>query len=582
MLNHKTKNDETKISKPGQYSGYSEEIYQEVVRISRYLHIRGINIAVDIFRPSKDGVSPVDEPYPVIYQHYAYNRARISQENIYYLVKHGYVVMIDDARGTGASFGCKPYQFNHEEAMDSRELIEWAAAQPWCNGKIGMFGGSQMGGTQLLITATKPPHLVSIMPAVTTIDQFMRHPNGVHLNMPGKPGMPLPPETAKPVDADTSGNMAEAAIKEHQPSPSLYQMWPGPRNFRNSYMPEIKDMPSIVTSPITYVDEIKNSGVKMYNVAGWYDQAPASQLGAWKLWGGKLIIGPWIHEMMVDGEVPKVEMVRTETLRWMDFNLKGIGNGIDREPSIYYCTINAPENKKWKSTSEWPLPNQKLTKYYFDAGPTKTVNSANDGSLRTSHSGSSSRDIYKIDYSIQMFDGKFKENARYWDGDMTRGVDSKGLTYTSERLPQDIEITGHPIVHLWISSSSQDGDFHAFLEEIDGKSNKSSYVTNGMIRASNRALSTRSPWTDLGLPYHRCWDIDARPLIPEETVELAFDMYPISYTFRRGNRIRVTITGANAPLYPGIMESSPPTLIVHGGAEHASCIELPVIPAAAI
>jgi putative CocE/NonD family hydrolase len=433
-----------------------------------------------------------------------------------------------------------------------------------------------MGGTQLLIAATKPPHLVSIMPAVTTIDQFMRHPNGVHLNMPGTPGMPMPAETAKPVDADNSGNMADAALKEHRPSLGLYQMWPGPYNFRNSYMPEIKDMPSIVTSPITYSDEIKSSGVKMYNVAGWYDQAPLSQLGAWKLWGGKLIIGPWVHEMMVDIEIPKEELLQVETLRWMDFNLKGIQNGIDQEPPIYYYTINAPKGKEWKFTSHWPLANQKLTKYYFYAGPTGTVGSINDGSLSTSHSGFSATDTYEVDYSVNVFDGKFVENARFWDGDMTGGTDSKGLTYTSERLSADTEVTGHPVVHLWVSSTSRNGDFHVFLEEVDGETNKSRFVTNGMIRASNRALATRAPWSDLGLPYHRCWDVDARPMTPGEIVELAFDLYPISYVFRRGNRLRVTITGANAPIYPGIKEEPAPKVTVYNYEAFNSYIELPV------
>ena len=567
-----------KISKPGEYRGYCREIYSDVVCTSRYLNIRGINIAVDIYRPSQDGVSPIDDPYPVIYQHYAYNRARISKDNINFLVKHGYVVIIDDARGTGASFGYKPYQFNLEEAMDSKELIEWAATQPWCNGKVGMFGGSQMGGTQLLIAAIRPPHLVSIMPAVTTIDQFMRHPNGVYLNMPGKPGIPVPAETPKPVDADTSGIMAATAIKEHRRSTSLYQMFPGPYIFRNSYVPDINDMPSIVTSPITYSDEIRSSGVKMYNVTGWYDQTPASQLGAWKLWGGKLIIGAWVHEMMVDVEIPKVELLQIETLRWMDFNLKGIQNGIDNEPPICYYNINAPEHRQWKFTSQWPLPNQKLTKCYFDAGPTKTVSSINDGGLSTSHSGFSSSDTYEVDYSVNVFNGQFKENARFWDGDMTEGTDRKGLTYTSERLSADTEVTGHPLVHLWVSSTSKDGDFHVFLEEVDGETNISRFVTNGMIRASNRALSTRSPWTELGLPYHRCWDVDAKPTTPGDIVELAFDLYPISYVFRRGNRIRVTITGANAPIYAGIVEDPPPTVSIYRDAARASCIVLPVIP----
>jgi putative CocE/NonD family hydrolase len=356
-------------------------------------------------------------------------------------------------------------------------------------------------------------------------------------------------------------------------------MFPGPYIFRNSYVPDINDMPAIVTSPITYGDEIKRSGVKMYNVAGWYDQASASQLGAWKLWGGKLIIGPWVHEMTVDIEIPKIELLQIETLRWMDFNLKGIRNGIDNEPPICYYTINAPEHRQWKFASQWPLPNQELTKYYFDAEPTKTVSSINDGGLSTSHSVFSTSDTYEVDYSVNVFNGKFKENARFWDGDMTEGTDRKGLTYTSDRLAADTEVTGHPVVHLWVSSTSQDGDFHVFLEEVDGEINKSRFVTNGMIRASNRALSTRSPWSDLGLPYHRCWDVDAKPITPGDIVELAFDLYPVSYVFRRGNRIRVTVTGANAPVYPGIKEDPAPKVTVYHFGAFNSYIELPIIPA---
>jgi len=569
-----------KMSRPGEYHGYSEEVYPQVVCISKYINIRGINIAVDIYRPSQDGITPTNEPLPVVYQHYAYNRGKISSVNIYPLVKHGYVVIIDDARGTGASFGYKPYQFSHEEALDAKELIEWIVNQSWCNGKVGMFGGSQMGGMQLLIVATRPPGLVSIMPTVTTIDQFMRHPNGVYLGMPGKPEVPAPPETAKPVDADTSGAMAAAAIKEHERGASLNIMFPGPYVFRNDYVPEIRDMPAIVSSPITYRDDITGSGIKMYHVAGWYDQAPTSQFGAWKLWGGKLTIGPWLHWMTIDMEPPKIEILRIETLRWMDYTLKGIQNGIMDEPPVCYYTFNAPKNKEWKFTSQWPLPNQQLTRYFFNIGPAKTVNSVNDGGLSTSRSKSQTSDAYRVDYSIRVFDGTFKENERFWDGDMTKGTDSKGLTYTSEVLSADTEVTGHPVVHLWVSSTSKDGDFHVFLEEVDGKTGKSLFITNGMIRASNRAVSTQSPWSDLGLPYHRCYDVDAKPLTPGEVVELAFDLYPISYIFRAGNRIRVTVTGANAPIYPGIKEDPAPTINMYRDPSHASYIELPVIPQA--
>ena len=477
-----------KVSRPGEYSGYSRESYPQIIRNSRYVLIRGINIAVDIYRPSRDGASPVDIPLPAAYQHFEYSRDNINKKDIDLLVKHGYAVVVADARGTGASFGYKPYQFNREEVLDSKDLIEWIARQPWCSGKVGMFGGSQMGGVQLLIAAVRPAGLVSIMPGVMTIDQFMRHPNGVYLGMPGKPGVQIPPETFRPVDADASGLMAADAVKEHQRNFSLDRMFPGPYVFRNGYISEMQDMPAIVSSPITYSDEIKASGIKMYNVAGWFDQASTSQFAAWRLWGGKLIMGPWNHMMTFDSEI-----VRIETLRWMDYTLKDIQNGILDEPSIRYYTFNAPEGREWKSASQWPLPQQNPTKYYFTAGQTATVKSVNDGGLGPVCPPSQSPDKYRVDYSVRVFDGNFKENARVWEGDMTGGTDSRGLTYTSGILSADIEVTGHPLVRLWVSSTSEDGDFHVFLEEVDGRTGKSLFVTNGMIRASNRALSVQSP-----------------------------------------------------------------------------------------
>jgi uncharacterized protein len=562
-----------KISRPGKYSGYSEDIYPQIIRTSRYVLVRGINLAVDIYRPSQDGTKPVDLPLPAVYQHYEYSRERVTVKDIGLLVRHGYVVIIADARGTGASFGYKPYQFNREEVLDSRELIEWIAGQPWCSGKVGMFGGSQMGGIQLLIAAARPAGLVSVMPGVTSIDQFMRHPNGVYLGMPGRPGAQEPPETVRPVDIDTSGLMAAAAVKEHELNVSMDRMFPGPYIFRNSYNPEMRDMPAIVSSPISYGDEIKASGVNIYQVAGWFDQASTSQFAAWNLWGGKLIIGPWTHKMTFDSDI-----VAVETWRWMDYTLKGIDNGIMDEPPIRYYTFNAPQGQDWKSTSQWPLPGQKLTKYYFASGPAGTVRSGNDGGLSLSPVKPQTPDTYQIDYSVRVFDGNFKENARFWDGDMTAGTDEKGLTYTSQPLAENIEVTGHPVVHLWVSSTGKDGDIHIFLEEIDGRTGKSLFVTNGMIRASNRAESVQYPWTGLGLPYHRCYDVDSKPMVPGEIVELSFDLYPVSYIFRRDNRIRVTLTGANEPIYPGLKEALPPTISLYHDPTHQSCIELPLIP----
>ena len=162
---------------------------------------------------------------------------------------------------------------------------------------------------------------------------------------------------------------------------------------------------------------------------------------------------------------------------------------------------------------------------------------------------------------------------------MEKSVDSKALTYTSAPLDSDIEITGTPLIHLWVSSTSKDGYFFAFLEEVDGKTNVSHYITNGMIRAGCRALSDRFPWTDFGIPYHRCYKTDYQPLTPGQPEALDFSFYPTSYILRRGNRIRVSITGSLQTNYAGMVENPPPRLSIFRDSSRLSYLELPEIPA---
>jgi putative CocE/NonD family hydrolase len=578
-----------KISRPGEYSGYSEKIYSEVSRTSRYLYIRGNNLAIDIYRPARNGAA-VTEPYPGILQNIRYQRRGLYTDiaMIKDWVEHGYVVAVLDPRGAGASFGHREGEWSWEEALDARDVIEWLAAQPYCSGKVGMWGFSYMSGIQLLVAATRPPHLAAIVPEAATIDHFFHCPNGVVWTPPRSPKSveyPLdmagasadPPQN---VDEDTSGDALKAAVKEHEANIYSDQVWVPGRVFRNEYKPEIRSMNFIAQSPITYSDDIKGSGVAVYNIGGWYDAAPAQALAAWKLWGGKVIIGPWGHIGVLAADIAK-----TEHLRWFDFHLKGIKNSVMEEPPIHHYTINAPAGHEWRATAQWPLPSQRLTRYYFSSGPSGTSASINDGCLGSAPpDGSNSGDSYIVDYSIKVFEeggaDLYRENERVWSGDMEKSADAKGLTFTSPPLEADLQITGVPVICLWVSSSSNDGYFFAFLEEVDGPSKVSRYITDAAIRAACRSLSTRFPFTELGMPYHRCYDTDVQPLVPGVPVELIFDFYPTSYIFRRGNRIRVTLTGSLQSNYAGMIENPPPRITVYRDASRASYIELPVIPSA--
>ncbi len=271
-------------------------------------------------------------------------------------------------------------------------------------------------------------------------------------------------------------------------------------------------------------------------------------------------------------------IVLPEMQRWFDYWLKGIDNGIMNEPKIHYHVMKAPNEWEWRTANAWPLPEQNPIKYYFDAGPSGSVESVNDGQLSAElPSDNSGKDDYEVDYTTT------SGIATRWDNAVGEGFDysgigendKKGLTYTTETLAEDVEVTGHPVVHLWVSSTATDGDFFVYLEEVDGEG-VSHYVSEGTLRASHRAIN--EPYYDnLGLPFHRSHKEDIVELEPGEPAELSFDLQPTSNFFNAGNRIRITITCADKDnaLTPEL--SPPPTVSVYRNAQHASYISLPVI-----
>ena len=160
--------------------------------------------------------------------------------------------------------------------------------------------------------------------------------------------------------------------------------------------------------------------------------------------------------------------------------------------------------------------------------------------------------------------------------DMTSN-DEKGLTYTTTPLAANVEVTGHPIIHLWITSTHEDGDFFAYLEEVD-ENGYSQYISEGTLRASHRAI-TSPPYNNAGLPYHRSYADDISSLT-KEPAELIFDLLPTSNIFDEGHRIRVTITctDKDTSLTPEI--SPPPTISILRNSNFTSYISLPIIPQA--
>ncbi len=156
-----------------------------------------------------------------------------------------------------------------------------------------------------------------------------------------------------------------------------------------------------------------------------------------------------------------------------------------------------------------------------------------------------------------------------------RSNDAKALTYTTPPLEKAVQVIGHPVMHVWLRSDASDLDMFAYLEEVDGSGN-STYITEGNLRASHRSLD-QAPYDNLGLPYHHHFKSELEPIPAGQPVELVFDLLPTAYLFREGNRIRITITFADADNFETPVLNPTPKLHLLRDRNHPSSIQLPIV-----
>ena len=587
----------TQISSFGNYCGFTEPRFDDWQCVSQYVAMRdGTRLAVDIMHPVSAGVL-VEEPLPAIWTHTRYQRASLTREGevetlaehwdpwLFQVIAQGYVVLCVDVRGGGASFGVNRGQFPDDESRDAYDLTEWIAEQSWCDGNVGMYGRSYMGITQYFAASEKPPHLKAIFPEMASFDHYgYVYGGGVFrdssrfnwqllvgnldqsIALSWKDDYQGP---VAPVDEDKDGELLKSALREHRQNHNWYRLLES-CPFRDSAATGTGEVLHETRSPGSRLAAVEDFGVPMYHLAGWYDMFPRDTF----LWFAnaanpqKLVIGPWFH---VDTHGLDTA---AEHLRWYDHWLKGVANGVMDEAPIHYWVIDAPVGQEWRSTDVWPLAEEQPTAFYLDAGPSGSVGSVNDG--RLGYDMSSGSDTYRVDSTTTT--GVTNRWANANGGatgypDMTAN-DEKGLTYTTSVLEQPIEVTGHPVVYLWVSTSAEDGDFYAYLEDVqpDGFSQ---YVTEGVLRASHRALG-EAPWNHLGLPYHSGLATDTQPL-PDDLVELVFDLHPTSKIFRAGHRIRLTIVGADSDNDRALVYEPPPVVTICRDAKRPSRVVLPVI-----
>jgi len=582
--------DVPRVSEFGKYSGYSEPRFDERTRTSRYLEMSdGIKLAVDVIRPAQDG-KPAEERLPAVWNYYAYIRARIAEgkavsivdtaPSMQTLVQHGYVIVVVDARGLGASYGLTSFPGIHEEGRYGYEITEWIARQSWCDGRVGMLGHSYSALMNYMIAGHAPPHLRAIFPSMAPFDTYqLAYPGGVYRK--GLSDMMTPAmrkqQAEAPVarvDEDVTGAMLTEAKRQHKETVDAFYHRLVP--FRDSEKGDLK--PWTLNNLVTHLREINASRIPVYQWSGWFDVyvRDAFQWHVNLVGPRKIAIGPWAHS---EGDPAKRkewgQLVAVEQLRWFDHWLKGIDNGIMDEPPIRFAVMEGTDRWTWREAGAWPLPGVEVRTFYARDGRTGSVGSSNDGFLSAElPPGDRGEDAYAVDPTAAAGElkGPRTPNRGLEDPDMTSN-DAKGLTYTSPPLAESMEVIGHPVVTIFMKTAAADVDFYAYLEEVDA-GGKSHYITDGVLRTSHRSEAT-PPFDNLGLPWHRHYREDVTAIPTGEIIRLRFDMMPTSNVFDKGHLLRLTITCANAGIDEPV-DSQPKAITLMRNAGFPSRIDLPV------
>jgi predicted acyl esterase len=357
------------------------------------------------------------------------------------------------------------------------------------------------------------------------------------------------------------------------------------RVYRDTF-PGYASFHEFTTHPFTIIDRINGSGVPVYLWSGWFDGATDSHSFLYQnlTTPKRLVFGGFSHSPygMRPREAFAQRTLNVEALRWFDYWLKGIDNGIAGEPPVRFAVMVDDDEMEWHSSRDWPPTGISKAALYFADGPSGSIGSVNDGLLGTEPPQAAGVHRQTVDYTATT-----GPRTRYWktmqavtlDYSFMKEHGERALTFTTRPLEADVTVVGAPLVTIFTTADAPDADYFVYLEEVGG-AGEVTYVTDGRLRASFRTLG--EPMYEVGgLPWPDCRRavVEATAPLDAGVAKLHFDLMPTGHLFDAGHRIRVAITHADEGNALTIPMTPPPTVEVFFGGKHASFIELPVFTA---
>ena len=553
----------------------------------------GTVLYCDIYRPNGDG------PWPLLLMRHPYDKTQaenLSYAHPAWYARYGYMVVVQDCRGRWMSEGAW-YPFKHEE-QDGYDTSVWAASLPGSNGRVGMYGFSYAGATQLWSAIHRPAGLVTIMPALTGSDYYdgwTYRGGALHLAFTQSWSAFLAQDTVhRWKDYELEGSIAGAfgnAWANYWIPPQYY-----PSIRQEGLAPYYYDW----LEHDRYDDYWKQWSIRTryeqiavpaLHIAGWYDiflegaienfkglQARADGEGARK--NQKLVIGPWFHmpwHQKVGGRdfgADARNCVDALQVLWLDRYLRGESNQLDEEPPVALFIMG--ENR-WRFEHEWPLRRAQSTRLFLHSqGRANSLNG--NGRLDRTTPGAEQPDIFTYDPRNPVLSvgghsccvdilapmGTFDQRSQELRNDV--------LIYSTDALPEDVEVTGAVEVVLYAASTVTDTDFTAKLVDVCPCGDAFN-VAEGIIRARFRE-SLEQP----------------TPIEPGRVYEYRILLGSTANVFKAGHQIRVEVSSSNFPTFDRntnsgkrLAEAGPAdwvvaTQTIFHDDRYPSHIVLPIIP----
>ncbi len=484
-----------------------------------------VRLSTDVYLPKNAGKVPsvlIRTPYGKGVGAAAYFR----------FVQRGYAVVIQDVRGREDSEG--EWLPMYYEVEDGDDTLTWIAAQPWSDGNVGMTGGSYLGYVQWAAAASENPHLKAMLSSVCAGSPFV--------DVPRRGG------------CFNSGMLAWAFLVSGQrANPELMARddWEEVLDIR-----PLEDLaPKALGYDIPFLkkwfehmdcDDLWKRGnwkertgkhrVPALIMSGWFDDNGMGTTEALELYHDyeekKVILGPWMHGGNANYDIHGFALGNNALrydmdlicLAWLEHYLKGVENGIEKTPRVEYYTMGSNE---WKTADNWPVPGTHELSLYLD-GARRNAAAVNEGLLSSSAPVHPSYDSYLYDpknpavHLVDMSENELEVPEDYTEEEKRPDF----LCYSTGKLSSDLTITGDATAELFISSDCEDTDLMVRITDVD-ENGRSMKLADGVISVRYRNQFEHPEFMEPGQVYQ----------VKIRTTKL-------SHTFKKGHRLRVTITSS--------------------------------------